>query len=118
MPNLSELQADMKSQDQAKVLTAARVLTDYFLSYNEEYNALLDTSARADAELFRITHDPAGVNTADMLRIQGLLLYTQSRMKTQDERLMAFHASAFAISPPTPAMVADVTRAAREKLGG
>lgn len=105
MPTLSEMQAAMNSSDPAVNAAAGKELADYYFVYSEEYNALLKTSQRAQAEFFNITHDASGVDTSQRLKLQSLILGTKSRMKLLDERLMAFHADELAITPPDQAMV-------------
>ena len=105
MPTLSELQTAMNSGDAAAKAAAGKELADYYFVYSEEYNALLRTSQRAQAELFNVTHDPSGVDTSQRLKLQSLILGTKSRMKLLDERLMAFHADELSIAAPDQAQV-------------
>lgn len=105
MPTLSALQTAMNSGDPAAKAAAGKELADYYYVYSEEYNALLKTSQRAQSELFNITHDPAGLDTSQRLKLQSLILGTKSRMKLLDEKLMAFHADELAIVAPSQAQV-------------
>jgi hypothetical protein len=105
MPTLSELQTAMNSGDPTTKAAAGKELADYYYVYSEEYNALLKTSQRAQAEFFSITHDPSGVDTSQRLKLQSLILGTKSRMKLLDERLLAFHADELAIVAPSQAQV-------------
>ena len=108
MQTLAQLQARMAGANAADALAAARELTNYFIVYNEEYNALIIKRQDAETSLFDIAHNPAGVDHAQVLHLQGLILGIESRMKVLDGKMLAFQASTLAIAPPGAALVAQV----------
>ena len=108
MQTLAQLQARMAGADPDDAIAAANELTNYFIIYNEEYNALIMKRQEAETALFDATHNPAGVDHAEVLHLQGLILGTESRMKVLDGKMIAFQASALAIAPPDATLVAQV----------
>lgn len=114
MPRLSESKAKMKDADQQVAAQASRDLAAYLLSDNEEYNANLVTREKAVIELDAVSTNPNGVNTSDVLRLQSLILTTETRMKVQDEKLIAFHADALSIDPPSNTVAGKVKKLSAE----
>lgn len=115
MPRLSDLKAKMKdSSDPAGAAQASRDLAAYLLSYNEEYNANLATREKAVIELDAVSTDPSGVDTSGVLRLQSLILTTEARMKVQDEKLIAFHADALSVEPPSDTVAGKVKKLSAE----
>jgi hypothetical protein len=108
MPNLARLQARMNGADSADAIAAGIELSNYYGIYNDEYNALITKRQEAESALFDASHDPAGVDHAEVLHLQGLILGIESRMKVQDGKMIAFQASALAIAPPDAVVVAQV----------
>ena len=108
MPTLAQLQARMNGPDSDDALKAATDLANYYVIYNQEYNTLIEKQQEAEVALYDVTHNPAGVDQAAALRLQGLVLWTGARMKFLDEKMLAFHASTLAIKPPGTALVAQV----------
>lgn len=108
MPNLNELQAKMNSADATIAIPAARTLVNYYAIYNDEYNALLKKRFEVETSLFDASHAPTGVDHAEVLHLQGLLLGIEARMKVQDGKMIAFRASGFSIKPPDAPLVAQV----------
>jgi hypothetical protein len=100
MSTLQNLQSDMASQDGAAKQAATKTLADYYYVYNEEYNAVLTSKEKADAELFQATHNETGVNMPLVLRLRSLILGLQSRQTKLDEKMLAFHSSQLSIQPP------------------
>ena len=89
-------------------MDAANELTNYYVIYNDEYNTLIIKRQQAETSLFDATHDPAGVDHAEVLHIQSLILGIESRMKVLDGKMIAFQASNLAINPPDAGLVAQV----------
>lgn len=114
MPALAEYQERMTGEDKEDALAAATELSNFYFIYNEEYNALLTKQYEAELKLFDVTHAPTGVDQAEALRLQGLILSTGARMKYLDAKMMAFHSSAISITPPTQAVVKKVKALAAE----
>lgn len=108
MSTLSELQARMAGTDQADAVAAGNELANYFLIYNDEYNTLLMEQHDAESALFDASHDPAGVDHAEVLHLQGLLLGIQARMKMQDSKMIAFRADDMTIAAPDDDTVKQV----------
>jgi hypothetical protein len=108
MSTLAELQARMAGADKDDAIAAGNELTNYFVVYNDEYNALIKKRQDAESALFDASHDPAGVDHAEVLHLQALILGLESRMKVQDGRMIAFQASTLSIAPPDAALVAQV----------
>ena len=108
MPSLNELQTAMQSKDTAVATEAGRTLANYYYVYNQEYNALVIATQQANAELDNVTHNPAGVNTADALMLQSLVLANEARMKMLDVKMLAFHNSGLNITPPSQAIINKV----------
>ena len=108
MSTLAELQARMAGADKDDAIAAGNELTNYFLVYNDEYNSLIQKRNEAESALFDASHDPAGVDHAEVLHLQGLILGIESRMKVQDARMIDFQASTLSIAPPGAALVAQV----------
>jgi beta-lactamase regulating signal transducer with metallopeptidase domain len=108
MQTLAQLQARMIGADAVEAMAAATELTNYFLVYNEEYNTLIMKRQQAESALFVAAHNPAGVDHAEVLRLQGLVLGIESRMKVQDAKMLAFQASTLAITGPDAPLVAQV----------
>jgi hypothetical protein len=108
MSTLAELQARMAGADKDDAIAAGNELTNYFVVYNDEYNTLIKKRQEAESALFDASHDPAGVDHAEVLHLQALILGIESRMKVQDGRMIAFHASTLSIAPPDAALVAQV----------
>jgi len=108
MPSLNELQTKMQSPDAAVAAEAGKTLANYYYVYNQEYNALVVAKQQANAELDNVTHNPAGVNTADALMLQSLVLANEARMKMLDGKMLAFHNSGLDITPPSQQMIADI----------
>lgn len=108
MSTLAELQARMAGADKDDAIAAGNELTNYFLVYNDEYNSLIQKRNEAESALFDASHDPAGVDHAEVLHLQGLILGIESRMKVQDARMIGFQASTLSIAPPGAALVAQV----------
>ena len=108
MSTLAELQARMAGTDKDGAIAAGNELTNYFVVYNDEYNALIQKRQEAESALFDASHDPAGVDHAEVLHLQALILGTESRMKVQDGRMIAFQASTLSIAPPDAALVTQV----------
>lgn len=108
MSTLAELQARMAGADKDDAIAAGNELTNYFVVYNDEYNALIQKRQEAESALFDASHDPAGVDHAEVLHLQALILGTESRMKVQDGRMIAFQASTLSIAPPDAALVTQV----------
>lgn len=114
MPRLSDLKAKMKDSNQEVAAQASRDLAAYLLSYNEEYNANLVIREKAVIELDAASTDPGGVDTSRVLRLKSLVLTTEARMKMQDEKLMAFHADALSIDPPSESVAGKVKNLSAE----
>lgn len=108
MPTLAELQARMKGPDADDALRAATDLANYYVIYNQEYNTLIEKQQQAETALYDVTHNPSGVNQAQALQLQGLILWTGSRMKFLDVKMLAFHASTLAIKSPSNTLVNKV----------
>jgi len=108
MQTLAQLQARMTGPDQADALAAATELTNYLLIYNDEYNTLIMKRQDARAAERAVSMNPAGVDHAEVLRLQSLILGIESRMAVQDARLIAFQASALVINPPNANQVSMV----------
>lgn len=108
MPTLAELQTRMNGDDPNDALAAANELTNYFLVYNDEYNALVQKKTGAELAIMAVSSNPAGVDHSEILLLQSLVLRIESRMKVQDAKMIAFQASTLAINPPTPDQVAAV----------
>lgn len=108
MSTLLELQARMAGDDPADAAAAGNELANYFLVYNDEYNTLLVKQHDAESALFDASHDPAGVDHAEVLHLQGLLLGIGARMKMQDSKMIAFRADDMSIAAPDDATVAQV----------
>ncbi|MDO9236471.1 MAG: hypothetical protein Q7U28_10645 [Aquabacterium sp.] len=108
MPKLAEFQARMKGPDADDALKAATDLANYYIIYNEEYNTLIEKQQQAEIALYNVTHNPTGVDQAEALRLQGLILWSGSRMKFLDEKMLAFHASTVSIKPPSKTLVEQV----------
>ena len=100
MQTLADFRRRMAGADQADALAAATELTNYLLIYNDEYNALIMKRQDAKTAEREALTNPAGVDHAEVLRLQSLILGTESRMAVQDARLIAFHASSLPINPP------------------
>jgi hypothetical protein len=98
MPKLDELQEQDRQED----------LANYYYVYNEEYNALLMTDERTAAALLEIEHDTTGVDAAARLRLRSLQANVLARMHKLDEKMLAFHANALSIKPPTSAQISKV----------
>lgn len=108
MPTLADLQAQMSSADADAAIAAGNALANYFIIYNDEYNALLMKRQEAETALFDASHNPDGVDHAEVFHLQGLILGINSRMKVQDGRMIAFQTSGLSIAPPDSALVAQV----------
>jgi hypothetical protein len=108
MQTLAQLQARMAGADQADAMAAAIELTNYLLIYNDEYNTLIVKRQDARAAEQAASVNPAGVDHAEVLRLQSLILGIESRMAVQDARLIAFQASSLAINPPDANQVQQV----------
>lgn len=108
MPTLAELQTRMNGDDPTDALAAATALTNYYLIYNDEYNALVEKQTEAELAIMAESSNPAGVDHSVILHLQSLVLGIQSRTKVQDARMIAFRASTMAINPPTDAQVQEV----------
>lgn len=108
MPTLAELQTRMNGDDPNDALAAANELTNYFLIYNDEFNALVQKRTEAELAIMAQSSNPAGVDHSEILHLQSLVLGIQSRMKVQDAKMIAFRASTLAINPPTADQVAAV----------
>lgn len=108
MQNLAELQARMNGEDPADALAAATDLTNYFIVYNDEFNALVRKKTEVDLAIMAEASNPNGVDHSEILRLQSLGLGIESRMRVQDARMIAFQASTMAIKSPTPAQVLTV----------
>lgn len=108
MSTLAELQTRMNGDDPIDALAAANELTNYFLVYNDEYNVLVQKETEAELAIVAESSNPAGVDHSKILDLQSLVLGTQSRMKVQDAKMIAFQASILAINPPTANQVAAV----------
>lgn len=108
MSTLAELQARMAGADKDDAIAAGNELTNYFVVYNDEYNTLIQKRQEAESALFDASHERAGVDHAEVLHLQGLILGIESRMKVQDARMIAFQASTLSIEPPDAALVAQV----------
>ena len=108
MPTLAELQTRMNGDDPNDALAAANELTNYFLIYNDEFNALVQKKTEAELAIMAESNDPAGVDHSEILHLQSLVLGIESRMKIQDAKMIAFQASNLAINPPTADQVATV----------
>lgn len=105
MPTLAELQTRMNGDDPVDALAAATALTNYYLIYNDEYNALVQKQTEAELAIMAESSNPAGVDHSVILHLQSLVLGIQSRKKVQDAKMIAFRASTVAINPPTAAQV-------------
>ncbi|CAH0353175.1 hypothetical protein [Aquabacterium sp. CECT 9606] len=105
MPNLAQLQERMTGVNLEDAAAAGRELSNYFIVYNDEYNTLITKRQEAEFAIIDASRDPAGVDHAVVLHLQSLVLGTESRMKVQDARMLAFQASALAINPPDAAQV-------------
>lgn len=114
MPTLAELQMRMNGDDPNDALAAANELTNYFLVYNDEYNALVQKKTEAELAILAKSSDPAGVNHSEILHLQSLVFGIESRMKVQDAKMIAFQANALAIKPPTPHQVLAVKELAMQ----
>lgn len=108
MLTLAELQKRMNGDDPADALAAATALTNYYLIYNDEYNALVQKQTEAELAIMAESSNPAGVDHSVILHLQSLMLGIQSRTKVQDAKMIAFRASTMAINPPTAAQVKAV----------
>lgn len=108
MLTLAELQKRMNGDDPADALAAATALTNYYLIYNDEYNALVQKQTEAELAIMAESSNPAGVDHSVILHLQSLVLGIQSRTKVQDAKMIAFRASTMAINPPTAAQVKAV----------
>lgn len=108
MSTLAELQAQMADADPNVARVAATRLANYYSIYNDEYNMLLMKRQEAETVLFDATHDPNGVDHAEVLHIQGLILGTESRMKVQDGKMIAFQNSGLSIGSPDATLAAQV----------
>ena len=108
MPTLADLQAQMADPNPAIAIPAANALTNYFVIYNDEYNTLLTKRHEAETRLFDVSHDPNGIDHAEVFSLQSLILGTESRMKIQDGMMIAFQASGLSIAPPSADLVAQV----------
>lgn len=110
MPTLAEFQARMAGSDAKDAVAAGNELTNYFIIYNDEYNTLIRKRHEAETSLFDASHNPAGVDHAEVLHLQSLILGIESRMKIQDGKMIAFQASGLSIAPPDAALVAQVNQ--------
>lgn len=108
MSTLAELQARMANADPKIAILAANTLANYYGIYNDEYNTLLTKRQEAKTALFDVSHDPKGVDHAEVLHLQGLILGIESRMKVQDGKMIAFQSSGLSILAPDVALVAQV----------
>jgi len=108
MATLAELQAQMADVDPKVAIPAANTLANYYGIYNDEYNTLLMKKRDAETALFDASHDTAGVDHAEVLHLQGLILGIESRMKVQDGRMIAFQSSGLSIGAPDAVLVAQV----------
>ncbi|KQV94103.1 hypothetical protein [Pelomonas sp. Root1237] len=108
MPTLAEFQTRMNGDDPADALAAATALANYYSVYNDEYNALITKKTEAEMAIAAESTNPAGVDHAEILNLQGLVLGIQSRKKVQDAKMLAFQASTLAINPPTAALIQQV----------
>lgn len=108
MSTLAELQAQMADADPSVAIPAANILTNYYGIYNDEYNTLLMKRQETETSLFSASHNPDGVDHAEVLHLQGLILNIESRMKFQDGKMIAFQASGLSIGAPDAVLVANV----------
>lgn len=108
MQTLSQLQARQAGNDAQDAIAAANELTNYFIVYNAEYNTLIQKRQEAESALFDASHDPNGVDHAEVLHLQALILRIESRMKVLDAKMIAFMASTLAIDPPDVDLVKQV----------
>lgn len=114
MPTLAELQTRMNGDDPNDALAAANELTNYYLVYNDEYNALVQKKMEGELAITAASNNPEGVDHSEILHLQSLVLRIESRMKVQDAKMIAFQASTLAINPPTPDQVAAVRQLTTE----
>jgi hypothetical protein len=114
MPTLTELQDQMNTGDDANKADAAKKLANFYFVYNEEYNAWLAAEHGAESALFKLNHDPDGVDPAERMKLQSLQLRAQSRTKELDERMLAFHAGDAGIRPPSDDTIKEVKRLSGE----
>src|SRR6202007_2596875 len=98
----------MPTLDELKQANNDKALADYYYVYNEEYNALLTTKENADAALFAEKHGAGGVNMPQVLQLQSMILGLQSRIAKLDEKMLAFHQSTLAITPPDQGTIDNV----------
>lgn len=108
MPNLAELQKLMHGNNKDDAIAAGNALANYYFIYNEEFNTLIKKRQEASSALYDATHNPAGANPAEVLHLQALSLWAESRMRLQDAKLLAFSASTLTIFEPDPILVAEV----------
>lgn len=108
MSTLAELQTQMADADPNVAIPAGNTLANYYGIYNDEYNTLLMKRQEAETSLFDASHDSAGVDHAEVLHLQGLILGIESRMKVQDGKMIAFQASGLSIEAPDAALVENV----------
>lgn len=108
MQTLAQLQARQAGNDAQDAIAAANELTNYFIVYNAEYNTLIQKRQEAESALFDASHDPKGVDHAEVLHLQALILRIESRMKVLDAKMIAFMASTLAIDPPDANLVKQV----------
>jgi hypothetical protein len=122
MSTLDDLQTKMDSDDQAAKQAATKTLADYYYVYNVEYNTLLKSKHRADAELFTSTHNPAGMDMPTVLQLRSMILGLDSRMVKLDQKMVAFHDSTLSIQPPDDATIRNVKtlseKVAQEQVKG
>ena len=98
----------MAGADPQDALAASNELTNYFLTYNDEYNTLIIKRQGAESALFDASHDPNGVDHAEVLHLQGLILGIEGRMKVLDGKMISFQAGTLSIDPPDATLVAQV----------
>lgn len=110
MPTLQQLQVRIDASDTnlPDALAAAKKLSNYLLAYNEEYNALIKKRQDVEFALIDAKNDSKGVDHGLVLHLESLKLGIESRMKVQDAKLLAFHASKLSITPPTSEQVKEV----------
>jgi hypothetical protein len=108
MKTLKELRELMNTGSAEEKLAASMELNNYLLTYNEEYNALLDLEASVTVALYEVTHNPHGINHAYRLDLETLQTKITARKAFLDMKLRAFHHSEIGINAPDQATIDKV----------
>lgn len=108
MKTLKQLQDAMQAADIDAARAAAVELANFYIIYNDEYNALQDTLVETHGQYIVATQGSAGVDHPRALELRALELSLTARMALLDEKMRAFHMSDMKINPPSRETVARV----------